>query len=133
MPSWPAKRTRAAPDPDREPTLPLESSIKTQIGKALKARECRVTVNNVGLASGPAGHMVMFNTPGMPDLSVITPDNTIFFIEVKRPGEKLRATQERWHAKAKARGMLVYVCTSEAEAIAAFDEVQRRKGVTTGG
>ena len=46
---------------------------------------------------------------GMPDRLVLMPQARIGFVEVKRPGVRLRPLQERRHAQLRSLGFLVLV------------------------
>jgi len=54
--------------------------------------------------------------PGTPDIIVHVRGSVFGFLEVKRPGGKLREAQEEWFEQAKADGVLCAVATSVQEA-----------------
>lgn len=72
------------------------------------------------------------STPGLPDLvgwwprahsfssGVMRCCPTVFFIEVKRPGGKLRPAQERWLAAARTDGIIAFKAESIDEMVSEF-------------
>jgi hypothetical protein len=50
------------------------------------------------------------NRVGVPDRMVSCPDDLIFFIEFKSPGEPLKPWQDREITRMRERGHSVYVC-----------------------
>lgn len=59
---------------------------------------------------------------GTPDICVVHPHG---WIEVKRPGEKLRPSQERWHKIARDLGVRCITATSVTEAVREVRRWQR--------
>jgi hypothetical protein len=56
-----------------------------------------------------------FTSPGrraVPDRLITLPENNISFVELKAPGRKATAAQERDHEKRRALGVKVYVLNS---------------------
>jgi hypothetical protein len=56
-----------------------------------------------------------FTSPGrraVPDRLITLPENNISFVELKAPGRKATAAQERDHEKRRALGAKVYVLNS---------------------
>ena len=61
---------------------------------------------------------------GVPDRIVLLPDGKIAFIELKRPGCKMRKIQEKRKAQLEALGFLVY-CVNDKDVIGGIlDEIQ---------
>jgi hypothetical protein len=54
---------------------------------------------------------------GAPDRLVITPDNKVAFVELKRPNAKPRPEQRYEHERLRARGLDVYVVDTKALAV----------------
>jgi len=52
---------------------------------------------------------------GVPDRIILFAGGRIAFVEVKRPGEKPRPLQLRWHGQLKALGFTVYVLDDEKQ------------------
>lgn len=72
------------------------------------------------------------STPGIPDLMCWWPDQSLkpivhkgplhFFIEVKRPGGKLRPSQVTWITQAKADGVICFMADSVEAMVTGFRE-----------
>jgi VRR-NUC domain len=54
---------------------------------------------------------------GSPDLIGIHPSGRFLGLEVKAPGGRISADQQRWHDYARSKGALVYVVRSVEEAM----------------
>ena len=99
----------------------LESDIQRAIRTALNADgRVRLIRNSTGFdleAKVRYGLGV-----GGPDLIGVLRDGRAFFIEVKRPGQRLRPEQEAWHRAARAWNVRGGTATSVAEAMALLEE-----------
>lgn len=73
-----------------------EGKVQKAIMKAVKA------------AGGFVRKMAWEGRVGAPDLCIIINGNVVF-VEVKKPGEKARKTQELEHRRMRKRGAVVYV------------------------
>jgi len=74
-----------------------EKTIEQKLIQAVKA------------AGGNAPKLTCPGFAGMPDRLVLLPGGRIAFVEVKRPGGKLRALQESRHDLLRRLGFRVYV------------------------
>ncbi|MBL4908951.1 MAG: VRR-NUC domain-containing protein [Alteromonadaceae bacterium] len=64
--------------------------------------------------------LVALSRSGFPDRTVIGRGGLIFFVELKRLGEKAKPHQLYWHRKLRKLGFNVYVIDNKAEAISTF-------------
>lgn len=94
--------------------MTTETDLSRAIVLALRQRGVWVIRTGVTHKRGSRG--TQSGESGMPDLW--TP---LGWIEVKRPGEKLLASQQRWHDKARRHGVAVGVARSVGEAMALVD------------
>ncbi|UUZ96006.1 VRR-NUC domain-containing protein [Paenibacillus sp. P25] len=78
-------------------------------------------VREVKKIGGIAPKWVSPGNNGVPDRIVILPNGRTVYVEMKAPGEKPTALQERWVKRLRAMGHKVYVLDS-AEAIDRFIE-----------
>ncbi len=79
-------------------------------------KNLRIAVVKIG------GLALKFVSPGMagvPDRLVLLPTGRIFFVELKRPGGKMRALQLKRKAQFEALGFKV-VCIDSIEAVGRF-------------
>ena len=75
---------------------------------------------------------VKFSDParrGAPDRMVLTGAGVVFFVEFKRPGERLRREQKAYHERLRDGGYAVHVCDCSARAgtIIQIEEARARK------
>ena len=93
-----------------------ESDLQREILKALALRGYWAHRRNSGkiLVEGGASRVVHLGEPGTPDIELLAPYG---FLEVKTAKGKLSRGQERWHAKARSRGVRVAVVRSISEAL----------------
>lgn len=64
--------------------------------------------------------LVAVSRSGFPDRTVMGRDGLIFYVELKRLGEKAKPHQLYWHRKLRKLGFNVYVIDNKAEAIKTF-------------
>ncbi len=88
----------------------LESSLETTFNKEAAKR---------GLLSLK---LVALSRRGFPDRTLLGKNKTIFFVELKRLGEKPKAHQLWWHRLLRKLGFNVYVCDNKEQAIAIFEK-----------
>lgn len=72
------------------------------------------------------GMTVKFVSPGLdgvPDRIVLLPGRRIAFVELKAPGEKLRALQEKRKRQLEALGFQVYVIDGAEQIGGVLDEI----------
>lgn len=72
------------------------------------------------------GMAVKFVSPGLdgvPDRIVLLPDKRVAFVELKAPGKKLRALQEKRKRQLEALGFLVYVIDGVEQIGGVLDEI----------
>ena len=86
-----------------------ETQLQTEILDALHRIGVWAWRVNAGVRGG-----VRMAPAGTPDICVVNPPG---WLEVKRPGEKLRAEQRAWHEKARRRGVRVATVTSRQQAV----------------
>lgn len=91
-------------------TSQKESEIQAEVISWLKSQGFQAYPMFTGSKRGG----VVFMPDGLPDLLVIR-DGRPFFIEMKRPGEKLRPEQEAWHQNWQAYGGIVFTATHIVE------------------
>ena len=77
----------------------LESEIQHKIIKYLK---------NLGAIAVK----VDASRPGWPDLTVVMPDGTVLFLEVKQEGGRLRPAQKRIHDELRANHAHIHIVRS---------------------
>jgi hypothetical protein len=70
--------------------------------------------------------LVALSRAGFPDRTVIGKGGLIFFVELKRLGEKPKPHQVWWHKKIKKMGFKVYVIDNKEDAIKTFKKELRR-------
>lgn len=106
-----------------KPFRPLEKHVERAIMAALKLQGCFVQKIRQGAFKPKTGRRRFVRLgcePGTPDL-LVTFGSRAFRIEVKRDEhEHLSDVQAEWHAAAKARGEIVFVCWSVPMAIDAL-------------
>lgn len=61
--------------------------------------------------------LVAISRSGFPDRTIIGKGGLIFFVELKRFGEKAKPHQLYWHRKLKKLGFRVYVIDNKEDAI----------------
>lgn len=107
-----------------KPFRPLEKHVERAIMGVLRLLGCFVQkVRQGGMRRGRK-YIPLGCEPGTPDL-LVTFGSRAFRIEVKRDEhESLTKVQAAWHAKAKARGELVFTCWSVPMAIEALRTAQ---------
>lgn len=64
-------------------------------------------------------------TAGVPDRIALLPGGRVYFIELKKPGGKLREIQKVWHEKMAARGTVPIVLGSRQEVFKWLVSVER--------
>ncbi|HCI73682.1 MAG TPA: nuclease [Lachnospiraceae bacterium] len=83
----------------------------------------------VRMARMKGGHAWKFVSPGMsgvPDRIVLMPGGRMAFVEVKRPGEKMRPLQLRRKRQIEALGFRVY-CLDDPEKVGGvIDAIENR-------
>jgi hypothetical protein len=89
-----------------------EKTIEKQLSKA---------VNHTG---GLALKFISPGFDGVPDRLVLLPKGIIAFVELKRPGEKLRPLQVKRKRQLEALGFLVYCIDSVEEIGGVLDEIK---------
>ncbi len=67
---------------------------------------------NTGAARNPAGRLVRFGVPGMPDIAGVLPGGRAFFFEVKRMGKDPTPHQAAMMERLRAAGAFVWVLHS---------------------
>ena len=89
-----------------------ETEVERALVKATKER------------GGKAYKFVSPGVDGVPDRIIVLPHGKIGFIETKRPGEKMRALQEKRKRQLRELGFLVF-CVDRIEQIGGvLDEIQ---------
>lgn len=78
----------------------LEKEIEADLKQGLEDMGCLVL------------KFVSPNQAGVPDRLVIVPGGEMFFVELKKGGEKPRPLQVSWHNKLKRMGVHVFVVDS---------------------
>ena len=93
-----------------------KTQTETQIVRAildyLAANRIMAWRNNTGAAMNPAGRLVRFGTPGMPDIAGVLPGGRALFLEVKARHGQLNPHQQRMISWLLATGALVAVVRS---------------------
>ena len=93
-----------------------QARSETEIVKAildyLAANRIVAWRNNTGAAMNPAGRLVRFGTPGMPDIAGVLPGGRALFLEVKGRHGRLNPHQQRMISWLLATGALVAVVRS---------------------
>lgn len=92
----------------KRPPPPLERTIQRQIVQALRAAGWAVWSTSQGYRSAPGGTRM---APGLPDLYCRHPRRGAVWIEVKRPGGRVREAQAAFlaaHATGEPRALLAY-------------------------
>lgn len=84
-------------------------------------RQLTVAVKNAG---GLALKLVSPGFDGIPDRLVFLPKGIIAFVELKRPGEKLRPLQVKRKNQLEALGFLVYCIDAIEQIGGVLDEIQ---------
>lgn len=92
-----------------------ETELQSAIMKALKKIGIWCIRINSGRFQGLKGGLVQGAEDGTPDLML----PALGFLEVKLPGEKLRESQKKWHARAEREGVRVAVVSSVGDAVRA--------------
>ena len=92
----------------------LESSLEKTFGKEAAKR---------GLLSIK---LEAASRRGFPDRTVIGKGKLIFFVELKRLGEKPKPHQLFWHRLLRKLGFNVYVCDNKEDAIKIFKKEMER-------
>jgi hypothetical protein len=105
---------------------PLERTVLASVLRALRARGHVVHRMTSGVFR-TGNRTVSTGEVGMPDLqvelgTVAAPCDRVLWLEVKRPGQGARDSQQTWMARAAARGQRCRVVHSAEEALAALDE-----------
>ncbi len=89
----------------------IENVIERQLARAVKKM---------------GGMAVKFVSPGLdgvPDRIVLLPDKRVAFVELKAPGKKLRALQEKRKRQLEALGFPVYVIDGVEQIGGVLDEI----------
>lgn len=120
----PARVEASAPKRPAVRATPLERVVLAGILRALKAAGYTTHRMTSGVFQQD-GRTVSAGEPGMPDLLVELPGARVFWLEVKRLGGRVQPNQAQWHERARARGQLVGVAHSAAEALALVQEAAR--------
>lgn len=106
-----------------------ETPIVKAILEALAARRIWAWRTNSGVIIGEhKGKKWAYRgaPAGTPDILGVLGDGRMFGIEVKTPDGEARASQQRWHDKAQARGVPVGFAKTAREALALVDEWERK-------
>ena len=102
------------------PLARAKAQTETQIVRAildyLAANRVLAWRVNTGAARNPAGRLVRFGIPGMPDIAGVLPGGRACFFEVKRVGRIPTHTQMLMMERLRATGALVWVLHSVAGA-----------------
>lgn len=101
----------------------MNTTVKTSTVKMLESEVEKYLVNQVKKAGGWAIKFQSEGNAGVPDRIVFWPDGKIHFIEVKRPGGKLRPLQINQCKKISGFNNYVYVVDSKD---AANEYIQKR-------
>ncbi|WP_026664859.1 VRR-NUC domain-containing protein [Butyrivibrio sp. FC2001] len=89
--------------------------------------EKQIERNLVKKAEKMGGRALKFVSPGLsgvPDRLVLLPGGHIGFVELKRPGEKMRNLQEKRKAQLESLGFLVFCLDSIDGAEEILNEIQ---------
>ena len=78
----------------------------------------------VKAAGGMCPKLVSPGTDGMPDRMVLLPEAHIGFVEVKAPGQKPRAIQERRHEQLRKLGFKVFILDGREQIPEILKEVE---------
>ena len=96
-----------------------KAQTETQIVRAildyLAANRIMAWRNNTGAAMNPAGRLVRFGTPGMPDIAGVLPGGRALFLEVKRRHGRVSPEQDRMRTRLVEAGALVSIVHGIAE------------------
>lgn len=84
----------------------------------------RKLVEVVKAMGGIAPKFVSPGFNGMPDRLALLPEGRFAFVEVKAPGERLRALQVKRKRQLEALGFLVYCIDSPEQIGGLLDEIQ---------
>lgn len=92
-----------------------ETDIIKSILSYLAANHIMAWRMNTGAALNPAGRLVRFGVPGMPDIAGVLPGGHALFLEVKRPGGRVSPEQDRMRTRLVEAGALVSIVHGIAE------------------
>ena len=81
-------------------------------------------VRKVRMMCGQAWKFVSPGTAGVPDRIVLLPDGRMAFVEVKRPGEKMRPLQLRRKRQIEELGFKVYCLDDPEKVEEVLNEIQ---------
>jgi hypothetical protein len=94
-----------------------------QLKKKLEKDIERKLVRGIRNQGGRCRKFVSPGSVGAPDRVLLFPNRIIIFIELKRPGEKLRPTQKKWAEELKEFDFPVY-CLDSEDAVFHFLQVE---------
>lgn len=83
----------------------------------------RMLTSQVKKLGGMAVKFVSPSLDGVPDRIVLLPDGKMAFVELKAPGKKLRALQEKRKRQLEALGFPVYVIDRLEQIGGVLDEI----------
>lgn len=83
----------------------------------------KVLTDSVKKMGGMAVKFVSPGLDGVPDRIVLLPDRKMAFVELKAPGKKLRALQEKRKRQLEALGFPVYVIDGVEQIGGVLDEI----------
>ena len=83
----------------------------------------RILARKVKKMGGMAVKFVSPGLDGVPDRIVLLPDRKIAFVELKAPGKKPRALQEKWKRQLESLGFPVYVIDGVEQIGGVLDEI----------
>ncbi len=86
-----------------------ETEIVRAILDYLAANRIMAWRVNTGAARNPAGRLVRFGVPGMPDIAGVLPGGRALFLEVKRPGGHPTRQQEAMMDRLNRAGAVVRI------------------------
>lgn len=101
-----------------------ETSISRAIAKAVADLGFKVLRLHSGKVKVRGGYM-RHNERGTPDRCVLLSGGSVVFLEVKKPGGKVREKQAQWHRDVARWGHRVAVVDSVGDAVAAVLEAER--------
>ena len=84
----------------------------------------RILARKVKKMGGLAVKFVSPGLDGVPDRIVLLPGRKIAFVELKAPGKKLRALQEKRKRQLESLGFSVYVIDGVEQIGGVLDEIQ---------
>jgi len=116
----PAPQTRRTKLPPRE-GFDQERLAVAAIERALKARGWGFERQTTAAGKLASGQFAQLGQPGRPDIYVYPGRGLVVFLEVKSRTGRTSEVQDRWHARARARGYVVEVVRTPAEALAAVE------------